>query len=119
MTQYARGRRKEWDVVRSYRARKWYAQRSAGSRGLWDVVAVKPGHPVRLIQVKYTANPWRASGSGWQDANTDALLALARRDDPFDVEVRVYHKGLKGPSVWTVTECGLGRVGWTWEYQGA
>jgi Holliday junction resolvase hjc len=102
MTQYARGRRKEWDVVKRLRAAGWFAQRSAGSRGLWDVVAVKPEHRPLFVQVKYTkGGPMR--NVAWQDKNSDALLALGdetKTDTPLDAEVWVYTYGVKDPTTY-------------------
>ena len=98
MTQYARGRRKEWDVVKRLRADGWLAQRSAGSHGLWDVVAVKPGHRARLIQVKYSRD-----GAFRRDENASALLALAANDAVVDVEVWVYRYGRSYPTRWEVS----------------
>ena len=108
MTQYARGRRKEWDVVKRLRADGWAAQRSAGSHGLWDVCAKKRGRCARFVQVKYTAD------GRWEDKNTDALLALAADDDPDDLEVWVYRKGIKDPVVYAAVHDYLHGWGWEW-----
>ncbi len=95
MTNYARGRRKEWDVVKRLRAQGWRAQRSAGSKGLWDVVAVKSHQPVRLIQVKYS----KGMGGGWMDDNWFALTRLAF-SVPTDVEAWVYRYGTAEPELY-------------------
>ena len=105
MTRYASGRRKEWDACKRLRAAGWDAQRSAGSRGLWDVVAVKRGQRPRFIQCKYTAavscysvNP----PASIIDANARALLALEGDDEtPIEVELWVYHRGYSEPWVYT------------------
>jgi len=100
VTRYAAGRRKEYDAVQRLRAAGWRAQRSAGSRGLWDVVAVKPGQRVRLIQCKYTALAptfLARPVPGVLDANARALLALEASDVPCDVELWVYHRGTAQP----------------------
>ena len=98
MTQYERGRRKEWDVCKRLRAMGWRAQRSAGSHGLWDVVAVRADRPVRLIQVKYSAD------GRWSDANSVELSNLALRHSvPCDYEVWVYCKGVAEPTIWAPT----------------
>jgi len=100
VTQYARGRRKEWAVVKRLRASGWLAQRSAGSHGLWDVAAVKAGSLPLFVQVKYAKRGERA----WQDKNSDALLALGDEtmtDTPLDVEVWAFAYGEKDPVIFT------------------
>lgn len=104
MTQYARGRRKEYEVVKRFRAHGWLAQRSAGSHGLWDVVAVKAGTLPVFVQVKYTAR-WELrtpKRHTWEDANSDALLKLGDEtwsDTVLDVEVWVYERGNAEPHI--------------------
>jgi Holliday junction resolvase len=108
MTQYARGRRKEWDVCKRLRDRGWLATRSAGSHGLWDVVAVRRGRPPVFVQVKYTARK-----SAWQDGNARELLGVAVEwETAADFEVWVYTKGRAAPEVFT-PEWTYGR--WYWE----
>lgn len=97
MTQYARGRAKEWDVCKRLRALGWLAQRSAGSHGLWDVVAMHRSQPVKMIQVKYTARPAGVP----HDANTLEFAKWAlSMDVPVDCEIWVYRKGTAAPEVW-------------------
>ena len=104
MTQYTRGRAKEYDVLRRLRLKHWEVARTAGSHGLFDVVAIKLGQPVKLIQVKYTKRP----GMGWQDANWEKLAAWAwRQDIPADVEAWVYRYGIREPQVWVPTPDGV------------
>ena len=104
MTQYARGRRKEYEVVRRLRAVGWDAQRSAGSHGLWDVAALKSGQPPKFVQVKYT----KRAGTGWQDDNWARLAALGRSFTvPVDVEAWVFHWGVAEPQVWVPTPDGI------------
>ena len=101
---YARGRRKEYDVLRRLRAAGWHAQRTAGSHGLFDVVAIKGGQPVKLVQVKYTKRP----GLAWADANWHSLAAFGRDSSiPADVEAWVYRFGVAAPQVWVPTPDGL------------
>ena len=103
MTQYTRGRRKEYDVTRRLRAKGWTAQRTAGSHGLFDVTAIKPGQPVKLIQVKYT----KRAALAWQDSNWATLSAWARTQSiPVDVEAWVYRYGVAEPQVWVPTPDG-------------
>lgn len=99
MTQYARGRRKEYDVVKRLRAAGWLAQRSAGSHGLWDVVAVKAGALPLFVQVKYGRFK-----HAWEDKNSAALLRLGDEtvtDTPLDVEVWAYAYGIADPVIYS------------------
>jgi len=50
-TAYARGRSREYQVLRKLRSEGWYCSRSAASHGPVDVFAAKNGK-VRMIQVK-------------------------------------------------------------------
>jgi Holliday junction resolvase len=50
-TAYARGRSREYQVLRELRAEGWYCSRSAASHGPVDVFAAKDGE-IRMIQVK-------------------------------------------------------------------
>jgi len=50
---YLSGRRREYQVMREYRERGYAVSRSAGSHGVWDVVAAHTKSPnIHLIQVK-------------------------------------------------------------------
>ena len=49
MTHYSRGYRVEADVVNLYRAREWFAVRTAGSHSAVDVIAMRDGE-IHLIQ---------------------------------------------------------------------
>ncbi len=51
MTNYEKGRRREYQVMRALEAAGFYCIRAAGSHGLFDVVAIGPNE-LRLIQVK-------------------------------------------------------------------
>lgn len=50
-TAYARGRSREYQVLKKLREEGWYCSRSAASHGPVDVFAAKNGK-VRMIQVK-------------------------------------------------------------------
>jgi Holliday junction resolvase len=50
-TAYARGRSREYQVLRKLRAEGWHCSRSAASHGPVDVFAAKDGE-VHIIQVK-------------------------------------------------------------------
>lgn len=75
MTRYASGRRKEWAARKWLEARGYTVTRSAGSKGLWDLVGVRASAApyVVLAQVKYTA-----AGARWKDDNWHALHAMKK-----------------------------------------
>jgi Holliday junction resolvase len=50
-TAYARGRSREYQVLKKLRSEGWYCSRSAASHGPVDVFAAKDGK-IRMIQVK-------------------------------------------------------------------
>jgi len=50
-TAYARGRSREYQVLKKLRSEGWYCSRSAASHGPVDVFAAKEGR-IRMIQVK-------------------------------------------------------------------
>lgn len=55
LTNYQRGRNKEYRIVDYYRERGWIAFRSAGSHSPFDVIAIHKGlKQIRLIQSKLT-----------------------------------------------------------------
>jgi|SRR5690606_1485865 len=53
MSNYKRGRAKEYETIRLLEPLGFTCTRSASSQGLWDVVAVRADE-TRLIQTKYT-----------------------------------------------------------------
>lgn len=55
MTQYQRGVRFEYKVKQAYEARGCYVVRSAGSHGLFDLIAIDE-HGVEGVQCKYGAD---------------------------------------------------------------
>lgn len=90
-TNYASGRRKEWETVKRLKAEGYKCVRSAGSHGLWDVCAVGYGQ-VRLIQIKYTQ-------SGYvPPAETSEFKAWAVAP-MISKEIWVYTKGRAEPEV--------------------
>lgn len=93
MTQYQRGRAKEWAVCKRLRENGYEAIRSAGSHGLFDVVGVSDLDAV-LIQVKYT----RLRGAVPKDENWEKFEVL---DVPGNVHkyVYVYRYGNAVPEV--------------------
>jgi Holliday junction resolvase len=52
MTQYSRGADFERKVGKDLQAHGWFSNRSAGSRGVIDLMAVAPGPEVLFIQCK-------------------------------------------------------------------
>jgi hypothetical protein len=65
MAQYHRGRAKEWDVRNILNGWGYRVTRTAGSKGLWDIHAIRDGKHHLLIQVKYT----KKRRATWRDAN--------------------------------------------------
>ena len=95
---YNRGRGKEFEVVHFFRERAYYAQRMAGSRGLWDIHAYWPGGEGRhhyLVQVKYSKT---GTPSRYQDANFHEFAALPVDENTIK-EVWVYTKGVGTPEI--------------------
>jgi Holliday junction resolvase len=56
MSHYTKGRRAEYRAAAMLRDRGYFVVRSAGSRGLWDLVGID-AQTVRLIQVKSGCKP--------------------------------------------------------------
>lgn len=55
---YKKGANRERQVLELLRSEGWYAERTAGSHGEADVIALKAGHMPRLIQVKCTKSTY-------------------------------------------------------------
>lgn len=73
MNGYAKGANRERQLLQVLRNDGWYAERTAGSHGVADCVALKDGKRPRLIQVKSdTKGPFANFGP---DAREDLLLA--------------------------------------------
>lgn len=69
MANYHKGRRREWKCQQILEAAGYVTTRSSSSKGMWDVVGVKP-RDVRLVSVKSgTARP--------SAVEREALSALA------------------------------------------
>lgn len=77
----ARGANRERQVADLLRAERYVVYRSAGSHGNADLVAMKVGEPVRLIQVKSSKRPFEH----FRPAEREALEreALAAGAAPF------------------------------------
>lgn len=103
MTNYERGRRKEYDVTRRLRSGGWFAQRTAGSHGLWDITAVQSFERPRFIQVKYSMK----GGTEWQDENWRELVGLLGVDNFLQIEAWVYRYGVREPQRWVATPEGV------------
>ena len=97
MTQYAAGRRAEWKARDLLKSKGCDVTRSAGSKGLIDLVALCP-RDVVLAQVKRTKN------GAWADANWRELEARARANRyPYArVVAIVYTYGKKEPELYWV-----------------
>jgi Holliday junction resolvase-like predicted endonuclease len=100
VTRYASGRRAEWRARDWLRRRGYTVIRSAGSKGLVDLVAwreprsIGSRQDVIFVQVKYT----RSKGGAWIDDN---WRVLARKRMPIGVRVCaiVYRHGNTTPEV--------------------
>lgn len=88
---YLSGRRCEHKVCTSMREAGAVVTRSAGSKGLWDVVAVFPG-VVWLIQVKRTKSGY------WKDANWRALCEL-ELPEGVRAMAMVFQQGIRGAQI--------------------
>jgi Holliday junction resolvase len=97
MSRYAAGRRKEWAARDQLAKTARLVLRSAGSKGLVDLVAIF-GLTVCLVQVKYT----RKAGNAWADKNWRALVKL-QQAGRFPENVRavayVYRFGKLAPEI--------------------
>lgn len=86
MSNYKRGRGKEYECMNTLRELGYTCTRSASSHGLWDVAAARADE-VRLVQVKLTS-----SGDFSEDENCRLL-----RDLPVPPNVKkelwIYHGG--------------------------
>lgn len=103
MTRYASGRRAEWRARDWFRRRGYTVIRSAGSKGLVDLVAWRERGTegeyadVVFAQVKYT----RSKGGAWADENWETLQRK-RAPKGIGVCAIVYRHGNTTPEVyWT------------------
>jgi len=55
-TNYSKGRTREYYVMQDLEGAGYQCLRTAGSHGMWDVIAIGP-HDIRLIQVKLNCKP--------------------------------------------------------------
>ena len=93
MNRYRAGRAKEYAAIRELKRRgASLVVRSAGSKGLADLVAVF-GAVVWLVQVKYVTGT-----RSWQDANWRKLKALTRPPEVW-VYAMVYQRGQAQPRI--------------------
>ncbi len=56
MSNYSKGRKREYDVMDILKKAGYQCLRTAGSHGMWDVIAIGPSN-IRLIQVKLNRTP--------------------------------------------------------------
>lgn len=52
MASYAKGATAERDLCKRLRSEGWWACRTAGSHGSFDIIAAKRGRPLRMLQLK-------------------------------------------------------------------
>ena len=93
MTQYSRGRKIEYRVVKMLRELGADVVRSSGSHGLWDVAGLFPDGSIWLIAVKYTA---AKTGKPWVDDNWRQLEA-AKLQPGVHASGLVWRKGKSFP----------------------
>lgn len=91
MTNYARGRSKEYAACKALRDDGYCAQRTAGSHGVFDITAVS-ATTIKLVQVKYTDSGY------WQDGNVELLKQLPVPPST-NKEIWVYRKGISQPTI--------------------
>lgn len=82
MTNYARGRRIEYRVMRDLEDSGYTVYRTAGSHGHFDLIAYKPGDVVRFYQIKYSRKP---------SATKDELDAFNAAPLPKPSKAFLYH----------------------------
>jgi Holliday junction resolvase len=92
MSNYTRGRTKEYQVKKILEDRGLEVVRSASSKGLWDVTAAGLGYTY-LIQVKYTK-----AKKYYEDANCKKLRELIVGRDT-KKELWVFFYGNKTPDI--------------------
>jgi len=114
VTRYTSGRRAEWKARDYLRARGYYVIRSAGSKGLADLVAFKTGRPVLLVQVKYGGKSRAGAGASWIDDNWRRLVDMdANHELPHGVRAMafIYQRGSTKPTIIVVGgEAGSGAI---------
>jgi Holliday junction resolvase len=82
-TNYERGAKRERDLLVKLRAEGWYAERTAGSHGEADLIALKAGTVPLLIQVKSGKSKYGSFNSQARQA----LKLAARKAGAFAVLV--------------------------------
>ena len=100
---YERGRRAEYMAVKQLEAAGYKAVRSAGSHGLWDVMAVN-ANGVRLIQVK--------SDEDVADVKYECKVAaekMSKLTCPANVSLEVWGR-VHGKKGWLI-QCDIKEVG--------
>lgn len=111
MTRYASGRRAEWRARDWLRRRGYTVIRSAGSKGLVDLVGWR-GHrydesptslrDVVFVQVKYTRQAKGKRFASWVDENWRTLSAMkadGRTPHGVGIGAIIYHYGDTVPEV--------------------
>lgn len=92
MSNYTRGRGKEYAVMKTLRERGLEVVRSSSSKGLWDVTAAGDGFTY-LIQVKYTK-----SKKYYEDENCKLLRQLLVGRDT-KKELWIFYYGKSSPEI--------------------
>lgn len=92
MNNYKKGANRERQALKLLREQGYYAERTAGSHGVADIIALKAGEKARLIQVKCTKSKW--SGFGPEDRE---LLKQMGQKANAQVELLWWPTDGKGP----------------------
>lgn len=91
---YAKGRRLEYRALKALEAEGYIAARTAGSHGVFDIVALKGVEPALLIQVKCNISEAAAM------RELKKIRKLFHEFVPANFEVWVYYDGVKNAVVY-------------------
>lgn len=94
---YRRSAQREREIAAAFRASGFVAVRTPGSKGAFDVLAIKRDEPPRLIQVKTStgdSSPWKGFGS----ADREKLAEAAKQAG--GVALLYHYNGRAGLSVY-------------------
>lgn len=91
---YVKGRRLEYRALKALEADGYMASRTAGSHGVFDIVAFKGIEPALLIQVKCNISEAAAM------KELKKMRKLFHEFVPANFEVWVYHTGVKNAVVY-------------------
>ena len=93
MTNYSRGRTREYRVMKMLEKVGYTCFRMAGSHGLFDVIALGKDH-MKLIQVKYNQNASPA------ERESIALFTLGPKE--VSKEIWLFRTGRRDPIIYSI-----------------